>query len=77
MYGWEVTELEMSSDDAFDTMEEAYEDAKNYFEGEGYEVGDLDCSSFTLYDSGDSRVGFLEFNGFGEIVEIEKGEIKK
>ena len=71
MYRWEVIELEMQ-DGGFETVEEAYQDAKDYFEADGYDVGDLDGDSFSLYCPGDSRQGFLEFCGDGFIVEEDE-----
>ena len=68
MYKWEVIELELG-ENGFSTEKEAYEDARNYFEAEDFEVGILEGKLFSLYYPGDSREGFLEFDGYGEISE--------
>ena len=71
MFRWEVSELEQYNS-GFNSPEEAYKDASDFFENEGYEVGEFDGNGFTLYDEGNSQEGFLPFDGYCYIYNEEE-----
>ena len=67
-YSWNIPELELG-ESGFNSIKEAYKDAKAFLKGEGYKVGKLEGAEFSVFDPGDEDQDFLPFDGYGYIEE--------